>query len=184
MILKTVKKTFKTLVNFTKNIKTTGAIYKTSSKVEDRLTQYISNNSKVVVEFGPGYGNVTKKILSRLPTDGKLYCFEVNTDFVKHLKEEFNDDRLVVINDEAQNFQNHLNEPVDYFISTIPLSFLTEEVTELLISRIYESLTHNGYFCKAQYSSSHFGKFEKVFGSCISEIVYNIPPAHIIYCRK
>jgi len=60
---------FKTFLNFTKNLKTTGAVYKTNKKVEQEVCSKIDNTSKVVIEFGTGYGNITQEILKRMPKD-------------------------------------------------------------------------------------------------------------------
>ena len=39
--------------------------------------------AKVVVEFGPGTGIITRKILQRLASDAHFMVFELNNDFFK-----------------------------------------------------------------------------------------------------
>jgi len=176
---------FKTFINFTKNLKTTGALYKTNKKVERELCSKIEESTKVVVEFGTGYGNVTLEILKRLPDDGKLYTFEVNEEFVETVKKTIQDPRLVVINDSAQNFGKYVKEEVDCFISTIPFTLIPKEICLEIVDKSYAALKPNRFFCKAQYSKLHFKKFTAIFDECTSSTVLdNIPPAHIYYCKK
>lgn len=176
---------FKTFLNFTKNLKTTGAVYKTSKRVERELCSKIDKDSKIVIEFGTGYGNITQEILKRLPKDGKLYTFEVNEEFVNTVKNTIQDPRLFVINDSADNFGKYVEEPVDCFISTIPFTLIPKEVCIDIVNKSYAALKPNRYFCKALYSKFHFKKFANIFDECSTATVLdNIPPAHIYYCKK
>ena len=176
---------FKTLINFTKNLKTTGAVYKTNKKVERDLCSKIDESTKIVVEFGTGYGNVTLEILKKLPDDGKLYTFEVNEEFVETVKQNIQDPRLVVINDTAQNFDKYVKDKVDCFISTIPFTLIPKEICIEIIQKSYAALKADRYFCKAQYSKLHFKKFTAIFDYCSSSSVLdNIPPVYIYYCKK
>ena len=179
------KNIFKTFINFTKNLKTTGAIYKTNKKVEQELCSKIDESTKVVVEFGTGYGNITQEILRRLPDDGKLYTFEVNEEFVETVNNTIQDPRLVVINDGAQNFGKYVTEKVDCFISTIPFTLIPKEICIDIVEKSYKALNAERYFCKAQYSKLHFKKFSAIFDECTTDIVLdNLPPAHIYFCKK
>jgi len=176
---------FKTFINFTKNLKTTGAVYKTNKSVERDLCAKIDEATKIVVEFGTGYGNVTLEILKRLPDDGKLYTFEVNKEFVETVKETIQDPRLIVINDSAENFDKYVKEKVDCFISTIPFTLIPKEICLEIVRKSYKALKPNRFFCKAQYSKLHFKKFSSIFDYCTSSTVLdNLPPAYIYYCQK
>lgn len=176
---------FKTLINFTKNLKTTGAFYKTNKKVEQELCSKIDQDCKVVVEFGTGYGNITQEILRHLPKDGKLYTFEVNEEFVETVRQTIKDPRLIVVLDSAGNFEQYVKEPVDCFISTIPFTLMPKEVCVDIVNKSYRALKPNRYFCKALYSKFHFKKFVTIFDECTTTTVLdNLPPAHIYYCKK
>ena len=178
-------KIFKTFINFTKNLKTTGAIYKTTKAVEKSLCSKIDESTKIVVEFGTGYGNITQEILRRLPDDGKLYTFEVNEEFVASVKNTIQDPRLVVINDGAQNFDKYVEEKVDCFISTIPFTLIPKEITIDIVSKSYAALNPERFFCKAQYSKLHLKKFKAIFDECTTTTVLdNLPPAHLYFCKK
>ena len=47
------------------------------------------DSAKVIVELGPGTGAITKEILEKMPEDCDLWTFEINKDFVSHLKENY-----------------------------------------------------------------------------------------------
>ena len=178
-------KFLKTFINFTKNLKTTGAVYKTNKKVENDLCSKINEDCKVVVEYGTGYGNITQEILKRLPADGKLYTFEVNEEFVETVRNTIKDPRLVVINDSAENFGKYIEGNIDCAISTIPFTLIPKEIGIEIIELTYKALNPNRYFCQALYSKFHFKKFETIFDQCTtSTVLDNIPPAHIYYCKK
>ena len=145
----------KTVINFTKNIKTTGAFYKTSKKVEREICSNIDKNCKVVVEFGTGFGNITKRILSHLPPDAKLYSFEVNPDFVEDVQQLIKDERLILINDGAQNFPLHVKEKVDCIISSIPLTIIPKEIGKDIIRKGYNALKDGKYLSQILYSKFH-----------------------------
>ncbi len=176
---------FKTFINFTKNIKTTGAMFNSTKSVEKALCAKIDESTKIVVEFGTGYGNITQAILRRLPDDGKLYTFEVNEEFVETVKNTIQDPRLIVINDGAQNFENYVKEKVDCFISTIPFTLIPKEITIDIVTKSYAALNADRFFCKAQYSKLHLKKFKAIFDECTTTTVLdNLPPAHLYYCKK
>ncbi len=174
----------KTVINFTKNIKTTGAFYKTSKKVEREICSKIDENSKIVIEFGTGFGNITKRLLSRLPADAKLYSFEVNSEFVEDVQQLIKDDRLILINDGAQNFPLYVPEEVDCIVSSIPLTIIPKEVGKDIIKKGYAALKEGQYFSQVLYSKFHKKKFETIFDEVEIIKVDNVPTGFVHHCRK
>src|SRR5688500_3141626 len=57
--------------------------------------------ARVVVEYGPGIGNVTREILRRMRPDAKLIAIEMNSEFVSYLRTHFVDNRLQVVRGSA-----------------------------------------------------------------------------------
>lgn len=172
----------KSVVGFTKNVKTTGALFQTSKKIEQEICSKINEDTKVVVEFGTGLGNITRRILSTLPPDGRLYSFEVNAEFLEDVKEIIQDERLVLINDGAQNFQKYISEEVDCFISSIPLTILPKEVRDEALSKSYESLKSGGSFSQILYSVQK-KKFDVFFDKVEIETVFSVP-TFVHHCWK
>ena len=53
--------------------------------------------ARLIVEFGPGTGVMTRRLLAAARSDAKLLAFEINPRFVDYLREEITDPRLEII---------------------------------------------------------------------------------------
>ena len=85
-----------------KTIKSSGAIAPSSKWLSQRIVDSLNfEQPKIIVEFGPGNGVFTKKLLSRLSDDSQLIVFEINEFFYQQLL-QINDSRLTVINASAE----------------------------------------------------------------------------------
>ena len=175
---------FKSVIDFTKNVKTTGALYQTSKQIEKEICSKINTETKVIIEFGTGLGNITQRILDQMPADGKLYSFEVNGEFLEDVKDLIQDDRLILINDGAQNFEKYVSEEVDCFISSIPVTLIPKEIVKSVIQKSYDALKTGNYFCQVLYSPFHKKKFSAVFEEVKIEKAASVPIGFIHHCRK
>jgi len=171
-------------LKYTKHILTTGAISETSREVEIEICNRFDENGKVFVEFGMGLGNITKEILNRMPKDAKLYSFEVKKDFCKQVEQEINDDRLVIINDGAENIRKHVKEEVDNMVSSMPFTFFSKEKTDLILGESKAMLKSGGYFSQILYSKILLKKFSTVWDGCEVVKASNFPAGYIHHCIK
>ena len=171
-------------LQYTKHFVTTGAISETSREVEIEICNRLDLNGKVFVEFGMGLGNITKEILDRIPADTKLYSFEVNDDFCNKVKETIKDDRLIIINDGAENIRNHVSEEVDSMVSSMPFTFFSKEKTDLILGTSKEMLKSGGHFSQILYSKIHFKKFSAAWDDCEMIKTNNFPSGFIYHCSK
>lgn len=176
----------KTSLAYIKNIWTTGALSETSRAVELEICKYISkNDSKVIVEFGMGHGNITREILNTISPTSKLYSFEVNKSFCDYVRNSIDDERLIIINDGAENIKNHINENVDAIIASIPFSFFSKEKGLGIIQDAYDLLNNKRYYSQVLYTKFNFKKFEQIFEECyIETIKKNTPKAYVFHCKK
>ncbi|ARV06047.1 hypothetical protein BTO04_04725 [Polaribacter sp. SA4-10] len=175
----------KTKIEFTKNLFVTGAITETSRKVEIEICRYIPKNKDVVVvEFGMGHGNITKEILNNISPNSKLYTFEVNEEFCDHVKTLIKDDRLIIINDGAENMKRRINQKVDCVISSIPFSFFSKEKGLGILQDAYDYLSNETYYSQVLLTKFNFKKFQAIFDN--SEIIKfpNFPTEYIYHCQK
>ena len=62
-----------------------------SSRFLVRDPQINWHRARVVVEFGPGVGTITKELLMRMRQDAVLVVIEVNGDFVQYLGNTISD---------------------------------------------------------------------------------------------
>ncbi len=171
-------------LQYTKHIFTTGAISETSREVEIEICNRLDSKGKVYVEFGMGLGNITQEILNRMPKDAKLYSFEVNEDFCEKVKALIKDDRLVVINDGAENIRKHVTEEVDNMISSMPFTFFSKEKTDLILGESKAMLKSGGFFSQILYSKIHYKKFSAAWDECEMIKTSNFPAGFIYHCLK
>ena len=169
-----------------KNFKTTGTIIPSSKFLIKRMLKGIDfENSNIIVEFGAGNGIITKSILKKMHKDAVLFCFEINPEFYSHLK-LINDDRLIVINQSAQEVKNVLNKhnktSVDCIISSLPLTVLPAELSKSILLISKKILKNKSLFIQYQYSINFFKVFEKNNISLTFELI-NIPTAFIYKCK-
>lgn len=175
----------KTSIEFSKNLFVTGAFTETSRKVEIEICKHIpEDRDVVVVEFGMGHGNITKAILKKISPNSTLYTFEVNEEFCDHVKKSIQDDRLIIINDGAENMTNHINQKIDSVIASIPFSFFSLEKGMGIIQDSYDALSNEAYYSQVLYTKFNFKKFQKIFDVCEIKKFHGIPTEYIYHCQK
>lgn len=173
-----------------KTIKSSGAIAPSSKWLSQRIVDSLNfEQPKIIVEFGPGNGVFTKKLLSRLSDDSQLIVFEINEFFYQQLL-QINDSRLTVINASAEALEfvlkrNQLNK-VDYIISSLPLTNMNITVVDNILNASYQLLNTNGMFLQYQYSLRFYSKMKSVFKgkTNVSFELLNLPPAFLYTCYK
>ena len=180
-----MKKTLKTSLEFTKNILVTGAFKETSRRVELEITSKLpAQENQIIVEFGMGHGNITKEILKNIAPSSKLFAFEVNEEFCDFVANEIDDERLVIVNDGAENLTKHVGQPANGFISSIPFTFFSKEMSRTILEGAYDALAEGGYFSQVLYSKVHVKKFKNVFDEVKVRTMLNIPLECVYHCRK
>ena len=145
--------------------------------------------ASVVVELGPGDGVITRYLLDRLDLHCKLIIFEINEVFIDHINAQFDDPRLIVIHDSAENMGVHFDqlqiEKVDYIVSGIPFVMLPDTLVESIVKTCRDWLKPGGLFIQFHYSPLLIGLYKRVFGNIdVSIVPLNFPPALVIKCRK
>jgi phospholipid N-methyltransferase len=176
----------KTSIAYTKNLFVTGAISQTCRSVEIEICRYVpKEDHKIIVEFGMGHGNITREILNNMAPNSKLYAFEVNKSFCDHVRERITDERLVIINDGAENIKKYIQDDVHSVIASIPFTFISKEKQVGIIQDVYDILVNDAYYSQILYSKIPFKKFQKIFDSCyIERIKDNMPTAYVFHCKK
>ena len=173
-----------------RNLRLTGSVAPSSRFLCRAVASKIDPlNAQTVVELGPGDGVITRFILNRLRPDSRLIIFEVNPVFVAKIRATFDDPRMVIIHDSAENMGQHFQalgiEEVDYFVSGIPFVMLPESLAEQVTALCKSWLREGGKFIQFHYSPLLLGLYRRVFGNLKVEIVaLNIPPAIVVSCEK
>jgi phospholipid N-methyltransferase len=145
--------------------------------------------ARVIVEYGPGVGTITRDLLNRMRPDAKLIVIEMNGEFVRFLRETFRDERLVVVEGSAADVRKILAQSghshADYVISGIPLGSMPVQVREHIVRETREALAPGGAFMVYQFTSRVLPELQRVF-----EVVkrgrewLNVLPAHLFYCMR
>jgi phospholipid N-methyltransferase len=146
------------------------------------------HTANLVIELGPGSGNITKEILSKIPKDAHLMIFEINEDFYNHLH-KIKDPRLEIINDSAEHIDKHIKKlhlpQADYIISSLPLGVIPKKIVEKITSASYNALKKGGKFIQFQYSLMEYKHLREKFKEVkLNFTALNIPPAFIYECIK
>ena len=175
---------------FVKHPKQIGSVIPSSRFLTREILKNIDfKNAKYIAEYGPGTGCVTIEILKKARKDAKIFCFEINKKFCKYLKENIKDERLVIINDSAENIKKHLCNynitKVDYVVSGMPFSTLPKGKKHFIIQETKTTLKTNGKFVIYQFLNN-FKKYLNGYFSKISTsyIPLNIPPCFVYVCEK
>jgi phospholipid N-methyltransferase len=174
--------------NFFKHPRMLGSIIPSSRfLVHDLMRQVDWERARVVVEYGPGVGNITAEVLRRMRPDARMVVIETNDDFVGFLREAIPDPRLSVVHGSAADVGRVLRElgldQADYVISGIPFSTMPPEVGEAIVRATREALRPGGGFLVYQFSREvqrflrrEFDEIREAFEP------FNILPARLYYC--
>ncbi len=175
----------RTSLEYTINLFVTGAIAQSGRNVEIEICRFVpKEDGKVIIEFGMGHGNITREILNNMAPSSKLYTFEVKKSFCDHVRDAINDDRLIIINDSAQNVKKYISEDVHSIVASIPFSFLSKEKGLQIIQDAHDLLVNDSYYSQFLYTKFNFKKFQQIFEKCNMKMLKKLPPEYIFHCKK
>src|SRR6266496_346340 len=124
--------------------------------VKALMEQIDWGRARVLVEFGPGVGTITREVLKRMRPDAVLVVIELNEDFVQYLGSTIRDPRLRIAHGSAAHVRRILAEqglaPADYIISSLPYSLLPEALRQEIVSESRHALKAQGSLLVFQYS--------------------------------
>src|SRR5215831_1027230 len=155
--------------------------------VKDIMAQIDWDRARVVVEFGPGVGTITREALKRMRHDAVLVVIELNADFVQYLQSTILDPRLRVVHGSAADVRRILAEqglaPADYIISSLPYSLLREDLRREIVSESRNALKSQGSLLVFQYNRTLLPYLKSSFSSVrLGFQLFNILPALIFHC--
>lgn len=178
------------LLEAIRHIKTTGTVWPSSPHLIKKMLSPIDfARADYIVEFGVGNGNITRALLERMKPGAKLLAFEINEQFYREQKQQIKDNRLVLINDSAEEIERYMKQlnisKVNYVVSGLPLTILGKAFCESLLTKIHKILPNHGKYIQFQYSLSQYSLIKKHFRRVkIKFTALNIPPAVVYICAK
>lgn len=175
--------------NFLQHPRMLGSVFPSSRFLVQRILDRIDwVSAQVVVEYGPGVGNVSQELLRRLRPEGKLILIEMNVEFVELLRRRFSDPRVKVIQGSAADVRRILRtcsvKHADYVISGIPYSTIPVELRRRILRESREVLSDEGEVIVYQFMRTILPQLRHCFGTVEEEFeALNIPPARVWYCK-
>jgi phospholipid N-methyltransferase len=174
--------------NFLKYPKLLGSLVPSSPFLVNQLMSKVDwERASVVVEYGPGIGNITREILQRMRPDAVLVAIELNGEFVAYLREEIRDPRLHVVHGSASEAGAILAglqmEHADYIISGIPYSTIPDPVRRKIVRESRRLLDPAGALVVYQFTRTVLPYLQPIFRQVEQDFnLLNILPARIFYC--
>lgn len=149
-----------------------------------------------VVEYGPGTGVFTERILSEIKPGTHFFGIEINPIFFATVQQRFADVRFY--NDSVENVETLCEqqgiEEVDAIVCGIPWAAFSEDVQEKWMDAMMRVLCPGGQFVSFAYLHGFAlpagRRFKNKLHELFSSVEYsatvwtNLPPAFVYRCRK
>ena len=149
--------------------------------------------ARLIVEFGPGSGVMTRALLGRLPPDARLVAIEANAGLAARLPGQIEDPRLTVVRDTAARVRQILAETelgaADCVVSGIPFFWLEPEAAHEIVSETHAALGAGGSFFTYQMFYLPRRRLRVHLERCFREVrseldLRNLPPQRIYQAVK
>ncbi|MBU5484510.1 SAM-dependent methyltransferase [Clostridium sp. MSJ-11] len=182
---------FEFIKQFVKNPKFIGAVAPSSKYLAEKMIEDIDFEiCNCIIEYGPGTGVFTEKLIARKKEDTLLLVFENNKEFYEDLLNTYRyKNNVKIINDGAENAKKYLEyynvKQVDYIVSGIPFTVLPVNISNRILETTKEILDDNGEFITFQYSLIKINFFKDYFNDIKNKkVMLNLPPAYVLKCRE
>ena len=112
--------------------KSLGQNFLTDRNILEKIVNIVDIKNKIILEVGPGTGNLTSFILKQKPK--KIFVIEKDDNLAKNLNQNFGD-QLTIINDDILNIDENLlfNEKVTVF-GNLPYNISTEILSKWIVN--------------------------------------------------
>lgn len=157
--------------------------------IDAMLAKVDWDRCRLFVEYGPGVGTFTTRILDGLPPDGKLLAIDTNPRFVDFLRRTITDPRFAVVLGSATDVERIVRESgaphADYIISGLPFSSLPGAVARQIIDASYAVLRDGGAFMTYQFRPTARDLTEARFDRTDRGLaLFNVPPCLLAWGWK
>lgn len=179
------------LLEYIKNPRKVGAVAPSSRFLASKmLSQVDFENAKCIIEYGPGTGAFTEKLVARASENTKIILIEINKEFYHKLNKLYGHKKnVLILNESVENIDEILSrhnvKKVDYIVSGLPFASLPKEVSDKILTKTANIIEDNGEFITFQYSLVKKKLFDKFFEEIKTDKTYmNIPPAYVLRCKS
>jgi phospholipid N-methyltransferase len=154
--------------------------------VRDMLDMADVPGAGLVVELGAGTGSQTAEVLARMSPGARLVALEIDPNLAKLLQERFDDPRLQVVCDSAENLHDHLGgQRADVVVCALPFTSLEPDLRRRILEELPRVLAPRGVAVVIQYSPLIQSELRRLFRSVRRRISpRNVPPAFLFACSQ
>jgi phosphatidylethanolamine/phosphatidyl-N-methylethanolamine N-methyltransferase len=165
----------------------TGAVAPSGRQLAKLMVAKIAPQpSEVIVELGPGTGSFTRELLAQGVEPANLILVEFNREFIKFLKGEFPDLRIVEgpAQDLPQLLKTLGQASVKKIISGIPLRSMKPADCRHIAKSVAAVLEPGGLFVQFSYFKvspvpKEVAAEVGLMGECVGSAMNNVPPAFV-----
>ncbi|MBJ8072151.1 rRNA adenine N-6-methyltransferase family protein [Bacillus cereus] len=177
------------LSQYITNPRNVGAVLPSSKFLADKMVESINfKEAKYIVEYGPGTGVFTNKLLEKRSSNTTLLLVENNKEFYLLLKEKYKKKKNVfIVLGSAENIDEYLQgyciPYADYIVSGLPFSSLPPNVSKKILLTTTKILKEGGNFITFQYTKFKKNFLNQFFNRIdVKRELRNVPPAYIFNC--
>jgi phospholipid N-methyltransferase len=157
--------------------------------IEKMLAPVDWDKTKLFVEYGPGVGTFTRPILEKMGEDATLIAIDTNADFIRYLKDDIDDPRLVAVNGSAADVAKIIHDRgfdhADYVLSGLPFSTLPPGVGDAIGEATASVIRPGGAFLVYQFSPKVRNFIEPFFERIERGFEWiNVPPATLFWAYR
>lgn len=163
-----------------------GAVMPSSRYAAAKIVRNVPHGVRRVLEYGPGDGVLTRRLLEMLPPDGRLVAFETNAEF-RRLLGEIADPRFRLEDGDARAAASRLvdgDAPFDLAVSGIPFSMMSSADRTRTVAMTWDLLRPGGVFIVYQTSPLMYPYLKRTFDVRLSVELRNVPPYFIMRAEK
>ncbi|HTK03963.1 MAG TPA: methyltransferase domain-containing protein [Candidatus Eisenbacteria bacterium] len=164
-----------------------GAVMPSSRWAVNKIMARVPDRLKSVLEYGPGDGVLTHRLLDRLDSQGRLLAIESNPTFAAQLA-KIEDPRFALVHGDATVAADYAREhglaAFDLVISGIPFSMLSDKTRKDVVQMTWNLLRPGGVFLVYQTSPLMLPYLKKKFAVRTALELRNVPPYFIMQATK
>ncbi len=175
----------------------TGAIAPSSQYLARTMVEWIDlPKAKTVLEYGPGTGVFTSRILERMPADARFVAIELNSKLAALFRQRH--PNLILVEDSVANVgaicEKHGLEQVDCIVCGLPWASFPESLQTRILDQMMTVMSSHGQFVTFAYLQGlllppgrRFAALLPKYFTHVSKsrtVWRNLPPAFVYQCRR
>jgi len=167
-----------------------GSVTPSSKYLVERMVKAAAlEDAKIVVEYGPAEGVITKELLKNMRPDAKLIAVEYNEGFYASLRERVKDPRFIPVRGDVREIEKVLQaqgvSTVDRVVSAVPFSLFTGRERHEILTKTSRLLNPGGRFVALGYTTHLIPMLKDYFSDVdIQFEVRNLPPSFVFTALK